>query len=556
MDIRTFTHPEYDANIQDWTKYRLTFEGGQAFIDKYLYKYSVRELESDFIDRKKLSYCTSHAKSAVVDIKNSIYQRMSDISRNGGDATYTNAVAGKDSGVDLKHNTMNSFIGRQILPELLAIGKVGIFVDKKPLTENDLLSENPKPYLYKLPAENIRSWAEDDFGNLVSVLVSTMQDIVDPVTRLIIDQEEVFRHFMLTDSGTVVTVFDKDSNVIVGPYEAEINVIPLAVLRLSQSLFQDISNYQIALLNMSSSDVNYCVKANFPVYTEQFHGRTDHTMFTNSGNALPDEEGNRKQDVTIGTTQGRRYPVGTERPMFIHPSSEPVRASMEKQEQMRKEIRQIVNLSVSNIQPTRSSAESKEYDNRSLESGLSYIGLELEYGENIVAKIWGEYQNQAPASVKYPRTYNLKTDDDRIALGEKMVSIRKSVPGISYKKKITEAIIDTTVGHLSSPDELETMKKELREAVTIETDPETLRKDHEAGFVSTDLASKLRGYPEGESAQAAIDHAERAARIVKAQMRVRDMQDPDFNRKEKEESRNTDLELTTEPRVRGEADVD
>ena len=43
QSILAKTHPEYDANVENWEKYRLTFAGGTLFIDEYLNRFSPRE---------------------------------------------------------------------------------------------------------------------------------------------------------------------------------------------------------------------------------------------------------------------------------------------------------------------------------------------------------------------------------------------------------------------------------------------------------------------------------------------------------------------------------
>src|SRR5690606_25812922 len=130
---------------------------------------------------------------------------------------------------------------------------------------------------------------------------------------------------------------------------------------LSQSLMTDISRYQIALLNLASSDINYALKANFPFYTEQQDFRTG-SHFNQAGDVEEGTDGKGKE-VIVGVTSGRAYPIGTDRPGFIHPSSEPLKVSMEKQEQLKAEIRQLIGLAISSLSPTKqSSAESKAMD--------------------------------------------------------------------------------------------------------------------------------------------------------------------------------------------------
>ena len=44
--------------------------------------------------------------------------------------------------------------------------------------------------------------------------------------------------------------------------------IPFVMLELYDSLLADVADYQIALMNLSSSDIAYALKSNFPFYTQ------------------------------------------------------------------------------------------------------------------------------------------------------------------------------------------------------------------------------------------------------------------------------------------------
>ena len=82
------------------------------------------------------------------------------------------------------------------------------------------------------------------------------------------------------------------------------------------------------------------------------------------------------EDVKTGISQGRRYPKGMDAPSFIHPSAEPLNASMAKQNQLKQDIRKLVNLSLRNLERPAGSQSADESDEKGLEAGLSYIGLE------------------------------------------------------------------------------------------------------------------------------------------------------------------------------------
>jgi hypothetical protein len=97
------------------------------------------------------------------------------------------------------------------------------------------------------------------------------------------------------------------------------------------------------------------------------------------------------------------------------------------------------------------------------------------------------------------------------------VKLRPQVPSITYQKAVSKEIADKTIGHKVSHAELKRIHEEIDAAGVIVTDPETVKADHEAGFVGTELASELRGYPKDEVEKAKKDHAERLARIAISQ---------------------------------------
>jgi hypothetical protein len=282
----------------------------------------------------------------------------------------------------------------------------------------------------------------------------------------------------------------------------------------------DVADYQIAHLNLASSDLNYALKSNFPFYTEQFSPLSEipNVRPPDATGESSETQEAVKPKLNVGASQGRRYSKGLERPGFIHPSPEPLIASMDKQKLMKEEIRQLVNLAVTNIEPIQASAESKEIDERGLEAGLSYIGMELQFGERQIGEIWSEYEGSTSyPTINYPENYSLKDDADRRREAKELNELKDNVPSPTYQKEIVKQIATITVGPKVPLDELKKIHSEIDGAANVATDPKTIKEDHEAGFVSTATASKLRGYDEKEAAAAKTDHAERLARIKAAQ---------------------------------------
>jgi hypothetical protein len=587
--IDRIRHPDYTLRYHDWELYRRTFDGGSDFVHHYLKKFSSRETHKDFCRRKEISYCPAHAKAAIIDVRNAIYQRMVDISRKGGPASYNTSVLGVEGGVDLRGNTMDGFIGRIVLPELLVLGRVGVYIDKDPMPDMPNLAQTAglRPYLYYYRAEDILSWQLDRNNQLTVLLLRDHHITVDENTGLPDGEGESFRLLRMTDRGVVVEIHKSmTSDVIRGSRtvtiektsETRLDIprIPFVFFDIGQSLLKDVAGYQIALLNLASSDLNYALKSNFPFYTEQYNPNTQSLYLKRGNNAsiadtitedcasTPCKEDECKPpstEISTGVSEGRAYPTGTERPAFIHPSSEPLKASMEKQEQLKTEIRQLVNLAITNIKPQRASAESKEKDDRGLEAGLSYIGLELEHGEREIGKIWALYEGGEAPTVKYPDSYSLRSDDDRRREAKELRELMAMLPSKRYQKTLAKDIARITVGNTITNEELVEINDEIESAPVVVTDPEVVRLDHEAGFVSTETASKIRGYPAGEVDQAKIDHAERLERIQMAQSAapnpgargLRDMSaDPGLEaRLERAQSMQTDEEETTEDRSRG-----
>lgn len=591
--ITGIRHPSWGAKQADWQKWRSVYEGGQDFIDTYLVKFSEREEEKDFRRRKRITPTPNFAKAAVNDIKNSIFQRLTEVSRQGGSVSYQEAIKGEGFGVDLHGSSMNGYIGRELLIELLIMSRVGVFVDMPRIVGKTLRDTvGIRPYLYKYRAEDILSWrfrpgSPDEFS---SILLRDHVEIEFNDTGLPSTVKERYRHLFIGDDGFVHVRFHENlpstTNSDTGKTEynsrqidldgqpttedliLKINVIPFTMIELSDSLLADVANHQIALLNLESSDINYSLKSNFPFYTEQDDDRAMSPHLT--GPASPGSDGTAankaaQKEIQVGITQGRRYGKGMDRPEFIHPSPEPLQASMEKQAALKADVRMLVNLSLSNMQPKMASAESKTFDERGLDSGLSNIGLELEHAERKITKYWHmlEGQTKSDFSIKYPEKWSLKSDADRREEATTLRELRDTIPSARFQKSISKEIADLLLGSKISDSDLKVIKAEIDNADSYTADAETIFRAVELGILDLKTAAKTLGWPESVVAQAAKDHADRLARISEAQAK-RDAKNADARglsdfadnpgqgaRDEKRESRDKTEDDDTSSGVRG-----
>jgi hypothetical protein len=554
-------HPEFYELSNELLKWRYTYEGGRSFIDQYLEKFSARESDTDFLNRKSISYCPRFAGAGIDEVKNSIYQRITDVTRLGGSESYQSSINGEQGGIDRKGNTANSFIGCELLTELLVMGRVGIYVDAPPISE---FNATPRPYVYIYKRENIVNWVKDpvDPFRYQSVLLRDFSYDLDPDTRFPTDTVEKYRHLWLEDNRVYVQFYDETySPELPEPLLLDIPVIPFICVEITTSLMKSIADYQIALLNLASSDLYYSLKSNFPFYTEQYDQNAlaspylkDNASADDAGTT--DEELARSKEIIIGTATGRAYPIGTNRPEFIAPPSEPLLASMKKQEQLKEEIRLLLNLTIANLRPQRATAESKASDNQTLEAGLSYIGLTLETTEKRIAEIWDTYENKNQiATIKYPQEYSLKTDAERREEVSALDELRPTIPSLTFQKEVSKVMAKTLLGSKVSRQTLLDIENEINSLPAVVGDPDSIRQDVEAGLLDTELGSRLRLYPVGTAEKAKQDHADRLARIQAAQVSMSGARGTDTEqtsgREEKEASRNTDNKDTTAERTRG-----
>lgn len=530
--VHKIRHPYYTSNAASWTQWRDVYRGGREFIYKYLQQFSDREGTADFVKRRSMAYNPAFAKQAVDEVKNSIFQRLTDISRKGGSPTYQKAMIGEEGGVDLVGSSMNCFIGEEILPELLPMSRVGIYVDMPPVAVGSTLAQTKgkRPYLYVYSAEDICSWTCQDNGKFfTNILLRDHYDTYEKDTGLPDGTSSRYRRLWINGNGKVsLQYYDETGEKLNGDFvktngvdyiiELDIDRIPFYLSDIGSSLLENVDGYQIALLNLASSDLNYALEANFPFYVEQFDTRTssEHLRPTSTGtgtNAAAGKQG----EVAVGTKKGRRYPKDMDAPSFIHPSAEPLKASMDKQEQMKTEIRQLVNLSLSNVKPQKASAESKGMDNQGLESGLSYIGLELENMERVIAELWAMYEKSDIATVKYPEIYAIKTVEQKLSEAKSLNEMQSAVPSKTFHKAIAKRIADLLVGRDVESSDKDKINAEIDAAKAMNCSIDMIVAAVENGFLDLKLAAELCDFPEGTTDKAANEHADRLARIAESQ---------------------------------------
>jgi hypothetical protein len=137
------------------------------------------------------------------------------------------------------------------------------------------------------------------------------------------------------------------------------------------------------------------------------------------------------------------------------------------------------------------------------------------------------------------------------------------VPGRRVKRELAKGIVQTLLGGKISMDDLAAINREIDNAHYTTSDPQTIIQAVAGGLCGERTGSIALGFDEDEYEKAREDHAARVKRIAESQgiddgegdPAARGLKElsasPNAGKEEKAASRNTDLQDTTAPRVRG-----
>lgn len=569
-------------------KFRAAYHGGKLFVNDYTIKFSARESDEDFNTRKSVTYNPAFAAGAIDEVKNSINSRMIDVTRTGGPKNYQKAVQGLNGGVDLLGTPMNTFMGVKALHELLLVGEFGIYVDKPPLTGSTLADNTKSPYIYLYKREDILAFEMEEGPNrneFRTLLVRDYANKYDQALGLSSVIEERFKLFRLTEidgqrrvsvqmidkpeyvntAATAIDAFEKQEMIFGEPIflDPGVTKIPFVLEQIPKSFMTNIADAQIALLNLVSSDIWYLLRANFPFYIEPWDPKSEAGFIKKNDNT--NEPKANAREIKVGPSSGRRYPVGTNQPSFIAPPTDNLKASMEKQEQIKKEIREMVQLSLASL------VSSDSPNSESIEDGLAFLSIVLQRAENKVAEYWAMYEAVEPAVVQYPTCYELQDPKDLREWIKLMLDLASKVASQALKREVLKNIAKKMVGNGISPTRLIQIYKEIDTAPVTLADWQEIAKDIENGLVDNETASIARGYPAGSVEKAKIDHTDRLLRIQNAQTPapltrglstdpgtrgLKDQNiDPKSGRLEKQQSRDTTQDPVPTDKTRGPGQI-
>lgn len=535
--------PQFAAKKCEYEKWRLSYEGGDKYLDFAIRRYSKRETIPDWQERKKLSYNSNHTKRIVNNIRNSLAVKLPEVTRKG-DAGYLKIV---QEDIDGKKTSLNQFLALNVIPWLLVLERVFVYVDAPPKAENATKAEDDgQPYCWMIPNDRMLAWNKDDVtGKLRSALIAESEDIIDPETLLVSKCVPRFRYVRylkvgetfqgFTGEGVVVLIMDKDGKIKKNDFIAELTQLPLAEFEIPCSLVEDIAQIQYSLTNIQSTDIQFLIKGNFPIFAKQIP----------ANKKLDPKLGNRKQpDDTVVRSQNREFDetdfdIGTTRkalatgigsgityekdmvaPGFIAPPVANLQAAMAKEKDMEELIQLTADLAMTtlSIKALEQSGKSKEMDAIGRDAGLYYIGTVLEGGERVLAELITWFLGSTTeAAIDYPDDYSDKSQDDRNTEVEGLQKLKTAVRSEVYQKTIDKRIAEVGCRLFTPTEDIEAIKTDIDGVPWFDESTERsamINQDVTAGVMSTTTGSEMRGLDPVKEAAANEDAMTKQADLL------------------------------------------
>jgi hypothetical protein len=478
----------------DFKEWRYCYEGGRIFRDEYLLPFNDREDDADFERRRDLTPIPGYARKEINRVKNSLSQRFPDIMRRGGSASWRSAVHGIGRGVDLRGTSMNSFMTKHIVPDLLVIGQVGVLIEAPQVLTNDPsgipsqadVPKNFRPYLKRYRIEEYGTpipAPTDSPSDWQAVMLEETKRIFEDRTLVTTDETTFTFYFLDASRGNRVSIQKLDSSGTDQEPEqrTELEAIPFTVFDIQDSLMRDACSYQITLLNMISADSSNAIDANFSTLTRQRGG----------ANASAHLRG-ADDEVEVGVRKGLFYESGDERPGYISQPTGPMKVSLEFRRELKEEVHELVTGVIADLG-----------EDGTLDAGLAYVGSCMNDGESRCWDHWAAYEavnpsRRQPSLVSYPDDWSLKSDQSRVEEASQKLDIMNKIPGRKAKKQAAVSAIQTLWRGKVSIKDLDAMIAEVMAAPYTTSDPDILDKVAERNLAGPQALSMGYGFEPDE----------------------------------------------------------
>lgn len=518
MIITDVRSPGYVEDFSEWSRWRLAVKSGPNYINSRLARLPSETLQ-DYSQRIRMTPAPATIKTTIREVIAGVFSQMNMTTRSGGPPSLQAAFKGQTTGVDGAGTSIDEFMVLRVLRELLIMRRVGIYLDRKPLIQGTLQEAKSRPpYAYIFPAEQILAWHLDT-GAIVpdELLLQRLVPETWESSQLITGHTQQYSHYLRTSDGVVVTEYGEQGDKL-NQFTLDLHEIPFILLELDESLISEAVTCQDALLNLGSSNLTFAIASNLAVYVEQ----TDMTWLMSQLKTVQDGEKGietASNEIILGLTRGRRYDQKSEAPDFISPDNSNLIRAFDLHRQLRDDIRQMILLAVHNVSIRGNvTATALAHSTAAASNGLAAIATTLARAERVLARFWADYENEPDDfTVKYPPDFQILSQEARLALIDKYVTLRDAVPSRHYQEAVSDMIVSLVLGAQVSATLASSIKQEIRNAPAMISDPKVITALIKDGPLPREYAARLLGLPADAGEKANAEHADRLRRIAEAQ---------------------------------------
>jgi hypothetical protein len=306
----------------------------------------------------------------------------------------------------------------------------------------DKLSGKIRPFAEAIDPQNVTDWSFDENGDLNWVIIKTLKRYdTDPLAEAVTCN----RYTLYTKD--YIRVYESSGSQAIAEYPNSLGVVPVfRVMEVdgyamrSRHYFEDIIRISNAILNNESEAQMNTIKQMFGVMVIP-------EDFANSADKYKDEKNEKMSNIISRSTCIVESPETRGITRFIAPAGVETTIIRTENQELKKEMYDIVGMALNSMSHSMQTAESKSWDFHNISQFLANRADLLEQAENRIWELYRLYDNSiAEVKAVYNRRFavddlneQIKTLLDISALPSMPLSIKKQVArsAVEVLEKIT-----------------------------------------------------------------------------------------------------------------------
>jgi len=398
MDINILKarYPDYTDHIKEWGFALDTFNGGTAYIEKYLIQ-AVRESGSDFQLRKDSAHFRNYAKSIARIYINTLWGGSDEVERDL-ESVQLDGIA---KAVDRTARGVEAFM-KEVSQWSFIYGWCGILV---------LQSEgDSRPFWSIVQPQQIINWDMSEDGNLLWVRIEIIERIAGPF----VEAEERTTYLTLLPDGWVShddegnIALDDEKNEKQGTYSLEID--GRQRLPITFAYFEPVEGSIIG--NTFFDDISHTNKTHFNLTSTLETGYTRNLLQVLTRNI---DGGAPPIDMDILKQSNILDYMGTIAPAYLGPDTAGWTEVREHIKELKTSMYEVASLEHRDTSLRQQSGISKAFDKNQAEEQVEAWAQHIEAAENDAWNLTAAWSgNSFSGTVKYPNQFNVLFESDAL----------------------------------------------------------------------------------------------------------------------------------------------